>query len=44
MGSTVILITAPNMIDWLSGMKAGDSVCVGQPLARLRGGMMAAYG
>jgi len=44
MGSTVILITAANMIDWLSGMKASDSVCVGQPLARLRGGMMAAYG
>jgi phosphatidylserine decarboxylase len=44
MGSTVILITAPNMIDWLSGMKAADSICVGQPLARLRGGMMAAYG
>jgi phosphatidylserine decarboxylase len=44
MGSTVILITAPNMIDWLSGMKAGDSVSVGQPLARLRGAMMAAYG
>jgi phosphatidylserine decarboxylase len=44
MGSTVILITAPNMIDWLSNMKAGDSVSVGQPLARLRGAMMAAYG
>jgi phosphatidylserine decarboxylase len=43
MGSTVILVTAPNMIDWLSG-NAGDSVSVGQPLARLRGGMMAAYG
>jgi phosphatidylserine decarboxylase len=44
MGSTVILITAPDMIDWLSNMKAGDSVSVGQPLARLRGRMMAAYG
>jgi phosphatidylserine decarboxylase len=44
MGSTVILITAPDMIDWLSNMKAGESVSVGQPLARLRGRMMAAYG
>jgi len=44
MGSTVILITAPDMIDWLSNMKAGGSVSVGQPLARLRGRMMAAYG
>ena len=44
MGSTVILITAPDMIDWLPNMKAGDSVYVGQPLGRLRGRMMAAYG
>jgi phosphatidylserine decarboxylase len=44
MGSTVILITAPDMIDWLPKMKAGDSVYVGQPLGRLRGRMMAAYG
>jgi phosphatidylserine decarboxylase len=43
MGSTVILITAPDMIDWLANMKAGNSVSVGQPLARLRGRMMA-YG
>lgn len=41
MGSTVILITAPNTIDWLSNMKARDTVSVGQPLGRLRGGMMA---
>jgi hypothetical protein len=32
------------MIDWLPKMKAGDSVYVGQPLGRLRGRMMAAYG
>jgi phosphatidylserine decarboxylase len=44
MGSTVILITAPDMADWLSNMKAGDTVSVGQPLARLRGRMMAAHG
>jgi phosphatidylserine decarboxylase len=44
MGSTVILLTAPDMIDWLSNMNAGNSVSVGQPLARLRGRMMAAYG
>lgn len=43
MGSTVILITPPDMIDWLSNMNARDSVSVGQPLARLRGGMMAAH-
>src|SRR6266702_5829076 len=40
MGSTVILITAPDMIDWLSNMQAGDSVSVGQPLGRLRGRLM----
>ena len=44
MGSTVILITAPDMIDLLANMKASDSVSVGQPLARLRGRMMASYG
>jgi len=44
MGSTVILITAPDTIDWLSNMNGGDSVSVGQPLARLRGRMMAAHG
>jgi phosphatidylserine decarboxylase len=44
MGSTVILITAPDMIDWLFHMQAGDTVSVGQPLARLRGRMMAAHG
>ena len=44
MGSTVILITAPDMIDWLPNIKADDSVSVGQPLGRLRGRMMAAYG
>ncbi|MFL6605915.1 MAG: archaetidylserine decarboxylase [Steroidobacteraceae bacterium] len=44
MGSTVILITAPGMIDWLSNMEARGSVSVGQPVARLRGRMMAAHG
>ena len=44
MGSTVILVTAPDTIDWLSNMKPGDTVSMGQPLARLRGRMMAAYG
>src|SRR3984893_7471102 len=44
LGSTLLLITAPDMIDWLSNMKGGNSGSVGQPLARLRGRMMAAYG
>jgi len=43
MGSTVILITPPNTIDWLSNMRARERVSVGQPLARLRGGMMAPH-
>jgi phosphatidylserine decarboxylase len=43
MGSTVILVTAPNTIDWLSNMNARDRVSVGQPLGRLRGGMMATH-
>jgi phosphatidylserine decarboxylase len=43
MGSTVILITPPNTVDWLSNMRAHASVSVGQPLARLRGGMMATH-
>jgi phosphatidylserine decarboxylase len=41
MGSTVILITPPNTIDWLSNMSTGTRISVGQPLGRLRGGMMA---
>jgi phosphatidylserine decarboxylase len=44
MGSTVILITPPDMIDWLSHKKARANVGVGQPLARLRGAMMAGHG
>jgi phosphatidylserine decarboxylase len=44
MGSTVILLTPPDTIDWLSSMKARASVSVGQPLARLRGGMMTEHG
>jgi phosphatidylserine decarboxylase len=34
MGSTVILITPPNMIEWLSTVQAGDRISVGQPLGR----------
>jgi phosphatidylserine decarboxylase len=44
MGSTVILILPPDTADWLSNIKAGDDVWVGQPLARLRGAMMASHG
>ena len=39
MGSTVILLLPPDTIDWLSSLKARDRIVVGQPLARLRGGM-----
>jgi phosphatidylserine decarboxylase len=35
MGSTVILITPSNMIEWLSTVQAGDRISVGQPLGRL---------
>lgn len=34
MGSTVILLTPADMVDWLPGVQAHDSICVGQPLAR----------
>lgn len=37
MGSTVILVFPPHSIEWLSGLAAGVTVQVGQPLARLRG-------
>jgi phosphatidylserine decarboxylase len=40
MGSTVILILPPDTIDWLPNVNARDRVFMGQPLARLRGGMM----
>lgn len=43
MGSTVILITPPGMIEWLPGVKTGDGVSVGQKLARLRGARMTAH-
>ena len=43
MGSTVILILPPHTADWLSHLRAGNDVRVGQPLARLRGGMMASH-
>ncbi|HEX6510594.1 MAG TPA: archaetidylserine decarboxylase [Chloroflexota bacterium] len=33
MGSTVILITPPDSVDWLSSVKTGNSICVGQALA-----------
>jgi phosphatidylserine decarboxylase len=41
MGSTVILILPPETIDWLPGVNARDRISMGQPLARLRGGMIA---
>jgi phosphatidylserine decarboxylase len=44
MGSTVILIVPPDMIDWLPGVRPRDSLVMGQPLARLRGGMMGSHG
>jgi hypothetical protein len=37
----VILILPPETIDWLPGVSARDRISMGQPLARLRGGMMA---
>jgi phosphatidylserine decarboxylase len=44
MGSTVILLLPPDTINWLSTVEARDSVRVGQPLARLRAGVMASHG
>ncbi|MBV8803891.1 MAG: phosphatidylserine decarboxylase, partial [Sinobacteraceae bacterium] len=44
MGSTVILITPPNMIEWLSTVQAGDRISVGQPLGRLHASSMSAHG
>lgn len=43
MGSTVILLLPPDTADWLPNIKAGGAVSVGQPLARLRGGMMVSH-
>jgi phosphatidylserine decarboxylase len=43
MGSTVILVLPPAMIDWLPDVRALDRVSMGQPLARLRSGMMAGH-
>jgi phosphatidylserine decarboxylase len=37
MGSTVILLLPPDMIDWLQSVQVRDPVTMGQPLARLRG-------
>jgi phosphatidylserine decarboxylase len=37
MGSTVILLTAPDMLDWLPRYAAGSVVEVGRMLARLKG-------
>jgi phosphatidylserine decarboxylase len=42
MGSTVILILPPDRIDWLPDVRALDRISMGQPLGRLRSGMMAA--
>jgi phosphatidylserine decarboxylase len=44
MGSTVILITPPNMIEWLSTVQAGDRISVGQPLGRLHDSSLSAHG
>jgi len=35
MGSTVILLLPPGLAQWLSGLRPGDPVRVGQPLAQL---------
>jgi phosphatidylserine decarboxylase len=35
MGSTVIVLLPPNTGDWLTGLQAGDRICVGQYLAQL---------
>jgi phosphatidylserine decarboxylase len=37
MGSTVILVFPPDMIEWAPTARAGDAVAVGQPLAKLMG-------
>jgi phosphatidylserine decarboxylase len=44
MGSTVILITPPGMIEWLPDIHPRDTICVGQPLGRLRAPMATAHG
>lgn len=44
MGSTVILILPPDMIDWLPDVRSRDRVSMGQPLARLQGAMMTRHG
>jgi len=37
MGSTVILLFAPNRIDWVKQLQAGAPVQLGQPLGQLPG-------
>jgi phosphatidylserine decarboxylase len=44
MGSTVIVITPPNLIDWHTTVRPGDAIRVGQPLARLISTKVAAHG
>jgi phosphatidylserine decarboxylase len=44
MGSTVILLTPPDMIEWQSTLRPLDKVCMGQPLARVRGEVTTARG
>jgi phosphatidylserine decarboxylase len=44
MGSTVILITPPGMIEWLPDIHPRDTICVGQPLGRLRDPVATAHG
>ena len=44
MGSTVILILPPDTGECLASIRAGREVRVGQPFARLQGGMIASHG
>src|SRR5262249_50844655 len=44
MGSTVILITPPDMIEWRSNVKPGSKVTVGQSLGSVRNSRMTAHG
>jgi len=41
MGSTVILLLPPHTADWLAGLRPGDPVSMGRPLAQLRSRVMA---
>jgi len=41
MGSTVILLLPPDTVDWLAGLRPGDPVSMGRPLAQLHTRVMA---